>query len=294
MSVQGPNGVVDVLVTDEAEAVQVAKKYLSYFQGATTGWECADQRLLRGIVPENRLRTYDVRSAIETLADTGSVLELRRQFGLGMVTAFIRIEGRPVGVVANNPMHLGGAIESDGADKAARFMQLCDAFDIPLLFLCDTPGIMVGPEAEKTALVRHAARMFVTGASVTVPFFTIVLRKSYGLGAQAMAGGSFKAPFFAVSWPTGEFGGMGLEGAVKLGYRNELAAINDPAERKALYDEMVERMYERGKAVNTASHFEIDDVIDPVDSRRWVSRALRSVPARPPSAGKKRPCIDTW
>jgi acetyl-CoA carboxylase carboxyltransferase component len=274
--------------------VHVAKKYLSYFQGPLRDTSCADQRLLRGIIPENRLRVYDVRSVIETLADTDSVLELRRQFGPGMVTAFARIEGRPIGIIANNPMHLGGAIDSDGADKAARFMQLCDAFEIPLLFLCDTPGIMVGPEVEKTALVRHAARMFVTGASITVPFFTIVLRKSYGLGAQAMAGGSFKAPFFAVSWPTGEFGGMGLEGAVKLGYRNELQALEDPTERKALYDEMVERMYQRGKAVNTASHFEIDDVIDPIDSRTWILSALRSVPPAPPRTEKKRPCIDTW
>ena len=292
--VQSPNGVIDVLVADEQEAVAVAQKYLSYFQGPVAQFECADQRLLRSVIPENRLRVYDVRSVIETLADTGSVLELRRQFGLGMVTAFIRIEGRPVGVVANNPVHLAGAIESDGADKAARFMQLCDAFDIPLLFLCDTPGIMVGPEVEKTALVRHAARMFVTGASVSVPFFTIVLRKSYGLGAQAMAGGSFKAPFFAVSWPTGEFGGMGLEGAVKLGYRNELAAIEDPEKRREAYEEMVARSYERGKAVNTASHFEIDDVIDPIDSRRWVSRTLASVPPPLPRNQKKRPCIDTW
>ena len=174
--------------------MRVAKKYLSYFQGAVGRWECADQRLLRGIIPENRLRIYDVRAVIETLADTGSVLELRRHFGLGMVTALVRIEGRPLGVIANNPTHLAGAIDSDGADKAARFMQLCDAFDLPLLFLCDTPGIMVGPEIEKTALVRHAARMFVVGANISVPFFTIVLRKGYGLGAQAMAGGSFKTP----------------------------------------------------------------------------------------------------
>ena len=194
-------------------------------------WECADQRLLRPAIPENRLRVYDVREVIETLADTGSVLELRRDFGLGMVTALVRIEGRPIGVIANNPMHLAGAIDSDGADKAARFMQLCDAFDLPILFLCDTPGIMVGPEVEKTALVRHCSRMFVVGASLTVPFFTIVLRKGYGLGAQAMAGGSFKAPVFTVAWPTGEFGGMGLEGAVKLGYRKELAAIEDPGAR---------------------------------------------------------------
>jgi acetyl-CoA carboxylase carboxyltransferase component len=294
VEVQAPNGVIDILVDDEAEAVRIAKQYLSYFQGPLTEHSCADQRLLRTIVPENRLRTYDVREVIETLADTDSVLELRSHFGPGMVTALVRIEGRPLGIVANNPVHLGGAIDSDGADKAARFMQLCDAFDIPLLFLCDTPGIMVGPEIEKTALVRHAARMFVVGASVTVPLFTIVLRKCYGLGAQAMGGGSFKAPFWAVSWPTGEFGGMGLEGAVKLGYRNELAAIEDPVERKKFYDEMVQRMYEHGKAVNTASHFEIDDVIDPLNSRAWIMRGLRSMPPSVPRTGKKRPCIDTW
>ena len=294
MAIQVPNGVVDLPVEDEAEAVQVAKKYLSYFQGSLPEWECADPRLLRGIIPENRLRIYDVRQVIETLADTGSVLELRRAFGPGMVTALVRIEGRPIGVIANNPTHLAGAIDSEGADKASRFMQLCDAFDLPILFLCDTPGIMVGPEAEKTALVRHASRMFVTGASLTVPFFTIVLRKGYGLGAQAMAGGSFKAPIFTVSWPTGEFGGMGLEGAVKLGYRKELAAQEDPEERRVLYEQMVERMYQHGKAVNTASHFEIDDVIDPMDSRRWIGNALRSVPDPPPRSGKKRPCIDTW
>jgi acetyl-CoA carboxylase carboxyltransferase component len=294
MDVQVSNGVVDVAVEDEAEAVEVARKYLAYFQGVAEDWVCADQRELRALIPENRLRIYDVRSVIDTLADTGSVLELRRDFGLGMVTALTRIEGRPIGVIANNPTHLAGAIDSDGADKAARFMQLCDAFDIPLLFLCDTPGIMVGPEAEKTALVRHASRMFVTGASLSVPFFTIVLRKGYGLGAQAMAGGSFKAPIFTVAWPTGEFGGMGLEGAVKLGYRNELAAIEDPAERMALFEEMVDRMYRYGKAVNMASHFEIDGVIDPQESRHWILRALRSVPPTPEREGKKRSCIDAW
>ena len=294
MAVQVPNGVVDIPVADEAEAVRVAKQYLSYFQGPVQNWECADQRLLRGIIPENRLRIYDVRRVIDTLADTGSVLEIRRHFGLGMVTAFIRIEGRPVGVIANNPTHLAGAIDSDGADKAARFMQLCDAFDIPLLLLCDTPGMMVGPEVEKTALVRHCSRLFVIGANLTVPFFTIVLRKGYGLGAQGMAGGSFKAPIFTVAWPTGEFGGMGLEGAVKLGYRKELEAVDDPVERKALFDKMVVKAYEHGKGLNIASHFEIDDVIDPMESRRWILGALRAAPSPIPREGKKRPCIDTW
>jgi acetyl-CoA carboxylase carboxyltransferase component len=294
MSVQVPNGVVDVPVPDEAAGVAAAKQYLSYFQGPVSSWECADQSELRSVIPENRLRAYDVRQAVLGLADTGSVLELRRDFGLGMVTAFVRVEGRPLGLIANNPSHLGGAIDADGADKASRFMQLCDAHDIPLLFLCDTPGIMVGPEVEKTALVRHVSRMFVTGASVTVPFMTIILRKGYGLGAQAMAGGSFKAPVFTIAWPTGEFGGMGLEGAVRLGFRKELEAIEDEAERQQLFDEMVARMYEHGKALNTATYFEIDDVIDPADSRRWIIAALDSAPPPPPRQGKKRPMIDTW
>ena len=294
MSVQVTNGVVDIAVDDEAAAVAAAKRYLSYFQGRLASWDCADQRILRTIIPENRLRTYDVRRVIETMADSGSVLELRRAFGLGMVTALARVEGRPVGIVANNPTHLAGAIDSDGADKAARFLQLCDAFDIPVVFLCDTPGMMVGPEIERTALVRHCSRLFVTGANLTVPFMTVVLRKAYGLGAQAMAGGSFHAPLFTVAWPTGEFGGMGLEGAVKLGYRNELAALTDPEERRALYEKMVARMYHHGKALSTATTFEIDDVIDPVDTRRLIVAALESAPPPPARSGKKRPNIDTW
>ncbi len=294
LDVQVANGVVDVAVADEAEAVRVARRYLGYFQGPVTEWRCADQRILRHLIPENRLRVYDVRRVIEHLADSDSVLELRRGYGHGMITALARVEGRPLGIVANNPAHLGGAIDSEGADKAARFMQLCDAFDVPLLFLCDTPGFMVGPEAEKSAQVRRFARMFVVGANVSVPFFTIVLRKGYGLGAQAMAGGSFKVPMFTVSWPTGEFGGMGLEGAVKLGYRNELAAIEDPDERERTYQAMVQRMYDRGKGVSMAQAFEIDDVIDPADSRRWILMALESAGAATARDGKKRPHIDTW
>jgi len=288
------NGVVDVAVADEAEAVRAAKQYLGYFQGSVRDWSCVDQRRLRALVPENRLRVYDVRKVVTTLADTGSVLELRRGFGHGMVTALARIEGRPLGIVANNPTHLAGAIDADGADKAARFLQLCDAFDLPVIFLCDTPGIMVGPEIEKRALVRHAARLFLVGASLTVPFGTIVLRKGYGLGAMAMAGGGFKASLFTMAWPTGEFGGMGLEGAVKLGFRKEIAALADPAERRRLFETMVERMYRHGKGVSAASHFEIDDVIDPQDSRRVIASALAAVPEPGPRAHKKRPCVDAW
>ncbi|MEO8539382.1 MAG: carboxyl transferase domain-containing protein [bacterium] len=294
MSVQVPNGVVDIAVADEAEAVKVAKQYLSYFQGAVKHWECADQRHLRNCIPENRLRIYDVRQVIETLADSGSFLELRREYGPGMVTGFLRIEGRPMGIIANNPAFLAGAIDSDGSDKAARFMQLLDAFDIPLLVLCDTPGMMVGPEVEKTALVRHCSRLFVTGANLTIPMFTIVLRKAYGLGAQAMTGGSFKDPFFAVAWPTAEFGGMGLEGQVKLGFRNELANIADPGERLARYETLVARAYERSRAIHQGVSFQVDDVIDPADTRFWVANGLRTVPAATPRAHKKRANVDTW
>jgi len=292
---QVASGVVDVAVEDEAEAVAVARRYLAHFtEPEQEGWSCADQRALRRAIPENRLRVYDVRAVIDGLFDTGSVLELRRGFGLGMVTALARVEGRSVGVIANDPAHLAGAIDADAADKAARFMQLCDAHDVPIVFLCDTPGIMVGPEAERTGLVRHASRLFVTAGGITVPYMTVVLRKGYGLGAQAMAGGSFRAPLFVVGWPTSEFGGMGLEGAVELGYRNELAAIDDPEERRRTFDEMVERLYEVGKGTSMATAFEIDDVIDPADTRRWITTALRAAPSPVPRAGKKRPNIDTW
>ena len=268
------NGVIDVLVEDDDEAVAAAKKYLSYFQGTLPGWTCADQRLLRSAIPENRLRVYEVRKVIEILADEGSVLELRGGFGAGMVTALGRVEGRPVGIIANNPMHLGGAIDGEAADKASGFMKLCSTFGIPLVFLCDTPGFMVGPEAEETGLVKRAAKLFTTSAALEVAFCTIVLRKGYGLGAQSMAGGSFKAPAFTISWPTGEFGGMGLEGAVKLGFRKELAAVEDPEAREQMFQQMVDKLYERGKAVNMAAHFEIDAVIDPIESRRWILSAI--------------------
>ena len=299
IEVQRANGVVDVVVADEAEAVQVAKQYVSYFQGCTTDWEAPDQTALRDVVPVDRLRAYDIRAAIEGLFDVDSVLELRRDFGVGMVTALARLEGRPVGVVANNPGHLAGAIDSDGADKAARFMQLCDAFGLPVVTLVDTPGMMVGPDVEATALVRHCSRLFVVGANLSVPMVSVVTRKSYGLGAQAMMGGTTKAPLACLAWPTGEFGGMGLEGAVRLGYRKELDAVTDDAEREVLFREMVDRLYEHGKAVSVATHFEIDDVIDPAETRRWISTLFDAAPethraAIDPFAPPRRANIDTW
>ena len=294
MEIQRYNGVVDISVIDEEEAVQVAKKYISYFQGPIANWTCSDQRQLRHLIPENRLRVYDVREIIEVIFDSDSLLEIRKDFGIGIITTLARIEGQPVGVIANNPAHLGGAIDSDAADKASRFMQLCDAFDLPLVNLCDTPGFMVGPEAEKTGLVRHVSRMFVTARSMSIPTCTIVLRKAYGLGAQAMASGGFKFPLFTIAWPTSEFGGMGLEGAVKLGYRKELEAIEDLEERENAYQALVERMYEVGKGISMADHFEIDDVIDPMESRRWISHMLKAASSPKQRSGKKRPMIDTW
>lgn len=294
MSFQVPNGVVDILVRDEEEAVDTARKYLSYFQGPIADWEAADQRTLRHVIPENRVRLYDMRDVLHNLADKDSVLEIREQFGIGVITAFIRIEGRPMGVLANNPHHLAGAIDSDGADKAARFMQLCDAFDIPVLSLVDCPGIMVGPDVEKEALVRHSARMFNVGANMTTPLFTVIVRKCYGLGAQAMCGGGTLVGFMTVAWPTAEFAGMNIEGSVKLGYRNELMAIEDPEERLRMFQESVDAAYETARAVNSGTGGGIDDVIDPAETRSWIAGSMRRLPPVPPREGKKYPFIDTW
>ena len=294
IGVQSANGVVDIRVADEAAAVAAAKQYLGYFQGPLKDWSAADQRTLRQLIPENRRQAYEVRTVIEALADTDSVLELRREFGLGVVTALVRIEGRPMGLVANNPRHLGGAIDAPASDKMARFLQLCEAYGLPVVSLCDTPGFMVGPESEKSAMVRHVSRLFVIGASLTVPFMTVVLRKGYGLGAQAMTGGHFHSPLFTVAWPTGEFGAMGLEGAVRLGLAKQLEAIKDPEAREKMFKQAVAALYERGKALSTASYLELDNVIDPADTRKWLVRGLSSVPAAESRERRKRSYIDPW
>jgi acetyl-CoA carboxylase carboxyltransferase component len=294
ISVQAANGVVDLVVADEAAAVRSAKRYLSYFQGRLPTWTAVDQRLLRTLVPENRLRAYDMRAIIAALADDDSVTELRADYAHGMLTALIRIEGRPLGVIANNPRHLGGAIDAEGSDKAARFIQMCDAHGLPIVSLCDTPGFMVGTEIEKEAMVRRCCRMFVTAANISVPFMTVVIRKGYGLGSMAMAGGSFRTPLFVVSWPSGEFGGMGLEGNVRLGFKQELEAIADPKERDAEFKRRVAELYAKGRAINAAAHFEFDNVIDPSDTRRWVVRTLASQRPNPVHLTKTRTHIDTW
>jgi len=290
-NVQHGNGVIDILVDDEAQAVAAARHYLSFFQGPRGDFTAPPEQALRNVVPENRLRVYDTRTAMDGIADVGSLLHLRAGFGLGIHTALARIEGRPVGLLANNPLHLGGAIDADAADKAARFMQLCNAHGLPLVSLVDTPGFMVGPDTEATAQVRHVSRLFVAAAHLRVPYLSVVLRKGYGLGAMAMTAGGFHSPLFTVAWPTGEFGAMGLEGAVRLGFRKELEAVPEGAERQALYDQLVARQYENGSAIHMATTLEIDAVIDPAHTRRWLVQGLQAghVGAAAPGAS-----IDTW
>ncbi len=292
-SVQYPNGVIDILVENEDEAVDVSKKYLSYFQGNFCEWKEPNVKDLRNVIPENRLEVYDIHEVIELIADKGSILEIKAGFAKGMFTGFIRVEGRPIGLIGNNPMYLAGAIDSDCADKASRFIQICENYKIPILSLCDTPGMMVGPEVEKTGLVRHCCRLFLVGANISVPMMTIVLRKAYGLGAQAMAGGSFIAPQFVVGWPTAEIGAMGLEGAVKLGYRKELEAEENFEKRDQLFRKLVDDLYEKGKGINAASLLEFDTVLDPAETRKWISMLIKNTKISS-QLNKKTNYIDAW
>ena len=280
IDVQERNGVVDIVAEDEAAATRLAQQLLSYFQGPVADWRVAEQEILRDLVPEDRRWAYPVRRVIETIADEGSFLELQRIFGRSIITGFIRLEGQPVALIANDCQQMGGAVDAQASEKAARFLRICDAFDLPLLSLTDTPGFMVGPDSEQQGAVRSMSSLFLAGASMKSPVVAIFLRKGYGLGAMAMTGGSFVRPVYAASWPTGEFGGMGLEGAVRLGYRKELEAEEDPAAREALFNKLVANAYEIGKATEAASHLEIDAVIDPADTRAVVLSAFRAARSR--------------
>jgi len=290
-SVQHFSGVIDILVDDEAQAVAAAKHYLSFFQGTQKEFVAPPEHALRDVVPENRLRVYDSRAVMRGIADVGSLLPLRAGFGSGLHTALARIGGRPVGLLANNPQYLGGAIDAAAADKAARFMQLCNAHGLPIVSLVDTPGFMVGPDVEATAQVRHVSRMFVGAAHLRVPYLSVVLRKGYGLGAMAMTAGGFHSPLFTVAWPTAEFGAMGPEGAVRLGYRKELEAAPVGPERQALYEKLLAHQYDKGSAIHMASTLEIDAVIDPAQTRNWLLRGLEAGRVGPRPGGV---AIDTW
>ena len=289
-----PAGSVDIVVKDQDEAIATSKRLLSSLQGPIDDWEAHDQRKLRHVIPENRMRSFNVREVIELLSDKDSVLELRPEFGISMVTAFVRIEGRPYGLTCNNNEYIGGAIDSDGSDKVARFWQLCDAWNIPIISLVDTPGMMVGPDEEKTGLIRHCARLFITGANLETPRFAVILRKGYALGSMAQLTGSTRAPLFTVAWPTGEHGGMNQEASVQLAHREQLAEIEDIEERAAEYERLLANAYERGSAINVASAYEIDDVIDPAETRYWIAQGLKSMPLPDPIRRGRYRFLDTW
>ncbi len=290
IDMQAPNGVVDVVVADEAEAVVVARRLLGSFHGPVEDFEAADQTALRDILPASGRRAYDVVPVIETLADIGSVTVLRERFAPELVTALARIEGRPVGVIANNTKYLAGTITADAADKAARFLQLCDAFGLPVVSLVDTPGFMVGPKHEATGLVRHTSRMLLAGAALTVPLVAVVLRRGYGLGAQAMVGGSLHEPLLTVAWPGAHLGPMGLEGAVRLALRRDLEAIADEDEREARVRELTAAAQENAKALNAAQLFELDDVVDPAETRAVIAATLVAAGTPQPSGR----VVDAW
>ena len=292
ISVQAPNGVVDVVVPDETAAVAVTKQLIGYFQGSTAPGPAADQTALRTMIPERARRAYPVAPLIRTLADEGSVTVLRERFAPEMVTALARIDGRAIGVIANNTMVMAGAITARAADKAARFLQLCDTYAIPVVSLVDCPGYMVGPAAEAESLVRRASRLLVAGAALRVPLVAVILRRGYGLGAQAMTGGSLHEPVLTVAWPGAHLGPMGLEGAVRLGLRKELDAIADDAEREERVRQVTAVAQENAKALNAAALFEIDDVIDPAETRELIAATLSAATGRgqPPP----RRFVDTW
>ncbi len=293
IAMQAGNGVVDVVVADEEEATAVTKRLLAYFQGPTPADPEPDQERLREAVPQRARRAYDPRPIVETLADEGSVTLLRERFAPEMVTGLARIEGRPFGFIANDSRHVAGAITSDASDKAARLLQLCDAFGLPVVSLVDTPGFMVGPDAEATGLVRHASRLLVAGAALRVPLVAVILRRGYGLGAQAMTGGSLHEPLLTVAWPSAHLGPMGLEGAVRLALRKELEAIADEGEREQRVRDLTAAAEENARALNAAALFELDDVIDPAETRALIAATLAAAAGPGDGRGDQR-FVDTW
>ena len=274
------NGVVDVLVSDEQEATRAARQVLGYWQGALSHWDAAEQTVLRSILPENRRMAYDMRRILSVVLDSGTWLELRQDFGRAVIIGLGRIAGRAVAVLASDCRHLGGAIDIDAANKAADLFRLAERWQLPVVSFVDTPGFMVGPASERAGAPRVMAELFTAGAALTQPIVSIFIRRGYGLGAMAMAGGSFHVPVYSASWPEGEFGPMGLEGAVHLGYRQELEATPDGPEREALYQTLLNSLYERGRSTEAASYLEIDAVIDPADTRFAINEALGSSSSR--------------
>ncbi len=288
--VQSNNGVIDVLVEDEAAAVAEAKKYLAHVmrdehtarsalaaldpRGSVPVTTASSQLQLRELIPENRLRSYNIRGVIAVLFDADSFLELQKDYGKAVLMGFVAIGGKSVFLMANNSKVLGGAIDANAADKLAQGLKLAQQYQLPIVSLVDTPGFMVGPDEETKAQVRWASQLFVESAKLTVPKVAIVLRKGYGLGAMAMTAGGFHQTMATMAWPTAEFGAMGLEGAVRLGYRKELEAEHDLSKREALYSQLLEKQYAQGKAIRMAETLEIDAVIDPAKTRQILIELL--------------------
>jgi acetyl-CoA carboxylase carboxyltransferase component len=270
---QAANGVLDVVVDDEAEAVAIVRRILGYLCDRTHPGAAHDQTALRTLLPDNDREGVNVRPVVETIADQDSVTWLRASWAPELVTAIARVEGIPIGVLANQSIHMAGALTTNASDKAADFLDLCQRWQLPVLSLVDTPGFMVGPESERTGLVRQASRMVTAGARLTVPLVGVVLRRGYGLGAQAMLGGSTHRPLLTVAWPRAHLGPMGLEGAVRLGMAKQLAAIPDN-EQEAAIAEHTAAFRKHAKALNAARFFEIDDVIDPAETRAVVAATI--------------------
>ncbi|WP_245998572.1 acyl-CoA carboxylase subunit beta [Nocardia pseudobrasiliensis] len=284
---QAANGVLDIVVADEAEAVEAARRVLGYLDGPGEGGvPGADPAWLRSALPDQDRAAFDVVPLIEGLADADSVTWLRPEWAPEVVTAFAEIDGIPLGILANQSAHNAGALTNDASDKAADFLELCQRWSLPVVSLVDTPGFMVGPEAERPGLIRQAARMVTAGARLTVPLIGVVLRRGYGLGAQAMLGGSTHRPLLTLAWPTAHLGPMGIEGAVRLGLARQLAELPEP-EREPIVAQATAAYRKNLEALNAARVLEIDDVIDPAETRTLIASTLRAAAYPTPKTNRR-------
>jgi acetyl-CoA carboxylase carboxyltransferase component len=279
-AVQLRNGNADLGVPDDAACIGAVREFLSFLpsncQGdppRVTSDDPVDRIApeLRDVIPERRSRGYDVMKIIRPIVDHEHVLELQGCYARNIVTALARLDGQPVGIVANQPKFLGGVIDSAACQKAVRFIEMCDAFGVPIISLIDVPGVMIGPQAERDRLVKHSAKPLIAFAHATVPVITVVLRKAYGAGLLAM-GGSRSGVDGALIWPTAEMSAMQIEGAVDIVFRREVAAAEDPAAKR---EELIRHFYAKSTPLRAASGFGIDDVIDPAQTRGKLIAMLR-------------------
>jgi len=273
------SGVGDVEVENDAACIALMKRYLSYFPSSCeeqppvrTSTDPLDRReeSLLDLLPDSPRKAYDMYKLIAAVVDDGEYLDVKPRFARSIITCLARFGGQPVGIVANQPSHLGGILDVDSADKAARFMQICDAFNLPLVFLQDVPGFMVGSKVEHAGIIRHGAKMLHVMAAATVPKVTVVVRKAYGAGYYVMCGRAFE-PDLIVAWPTAEISVMGAEGAVEIVFRKQVEEAEDPAAKRA---ELIDNYRQIIDVYIAARNAMIDDVIDPRETRAQICRAL--------------------